>query len=311
MTTCLTGINSLSLSAPEATVLPEFNQAVRRIKANPHRSSNGRHRTPTFPRICFTASQGAKSIFLAMDPATPTPNPPQPKPRVRSDAQLNRKRLTDRIKQKENRNENKQRLEKIESSIVSIQDRLESLVVQLQNNTPLALSVPTASIHSPQVVSDQSLPALHSTYGSHTPQPLLANSSSLPWSGQGHHTPPQAPPDTGTGITKIWGYTPSQHRPSSRILNCRCGLQHPDHFDCLETCNVTTLYRRHLGVAGTESASPFPRNPSLACMMLHQGDESILTFFITGYLQQCRTKSIEQLLAFYFLAYRYMRVSGT
>lgn len=224
----------------------------------------------------------------------PPPAPP-PKRRARTEAQLNQKRLTDRIKHKENRQENKQRLERLEVDIASIKTTLESLALHLQN-VPRALTTPTAvlPLHNPPPVSINPL-WTHQPY-SHTALPPTQLWSST------------------NNATRIWGYAPSQ-TGSSRILDCRCGSQHPDQFDCLEQCNVTALYRGHVPSLSPDRpvsaapTSPFPRNPSLPSMMLHQVDENILTFFITGFLQQCKTKSIEQLLGFYLLGYRYMRVS--
>lgn len=226
------------------------------------------------------------------------PTPPPPKRRVRSEAQLNQKRLTDRIKHKENRHENKQRLEKMESDLASMHSKLDSLALQLQS-LPLALTAPTTT---PPVLG-HSRTISHAAYG-HISQHFPANVNLPPPDQAYTHTQPPS-----NIVTKIWGYTPTQHG-SSRDLDCRCGLRHPDNFSCLENCNVTALYRSHMGaVAGP--TSPFPRNPSLPSMMLYQSDENILTFFITGFLQQCRARSIEQLLGFYLLGYRYMRVSGT
>jgi hypothetical protein len=231
--------------------------------------------------------------------STPATPPPAPKRRVRTEAQLNQKRLADRIKHKENRHEGKQRLERMESSISGIQSKLDDLALQLQS-LPRAL---TAPVSSPPVL-DPGQEALHTAYSPGDP-PKFSSNASLPWSGLA----PTPSRPTANNATKIWGYVPSEPGPT-RLLDCRCGLQHPDHFNCLESCNVTALYRGHVGDT-VGSTSPFPRNPSLPSMMLHQGDENMLTFFITGCLQQCRTKSIEQLLGFYLLGYRYMRVSGT
>lgn len=234
--------------------------------------------------------------------ATMTETPP--KRRVRNEAQLNQKRLVDRIKHKENRQENKQRLEKIETSIAGIESKLDSLALVLQS-LPRTLTAPTSIPPALPPAPDQSQAVVPASYDPFC-QPFHANAH-LPSSGQGHaHS--QSPPNM---ITKIWGYTPPPQPGSSRMLDCRCGSLHPDHFECLEACNVTALYRSHVEVVPPVSASPFPRNPSLPSMMLHRSDENILTFFITGFLQQRKAQSIEQLLGFYLLGYRYMRVSGT
>jgi prolipoprotein diacylglyceryltransferase len=94
------------------------------------------------------------------------------------------------------------------------------------------------------------------------------------------------------------------------LINCRCGSQHLDRFDSLDQCNVTTFYQHQIAFPTTQSSPEIlPRTPSLPSMMLHTMDENIVTFLITGFLRQYKFKGIEQLLSFYLLGYRCMRVS--
>ncbi|KAK3897561.1 hypothetical protein C8A05DRAFT_38886 [Staphylotrichum tortipilum] len=166
--------------------------------------------------------------------STPS-TPPAKRKRVRTASQLEQKRLADRIKHRENRHENKNRLDKMESDIAEIKFTLQALVTHLQARVP-----------------------------------------------------------------------------KPKLLNCQCGSQHLDRFDCVDQCNITTFYQHQIATFPTtitRSLTPgiLPRNPSLPSMMLHTMDENIATFLITGFLRQYRNKGIEQLLSFYLLGYRYMR----
>ncbi|KAJ4301984.1 hypothetical protein N0V88_002115 [Collariella sp. IMI 366227] len=64
--------------------------------------------------------------------------PPAKQKRVRTTSQLEQKRLTDRVKQRENRNENKNRLDKMERDIADIKSTLQSLAVHLQSRVSIA-----------------------------------------------------------------------------------------------------------------------------------------------------------------------------
>jgi hypothetical protein len=106
-----------------------------------------------------------------------------------------------------------------------------------------------------------------------------------------------------------------QYPASGRLLDCNCGTQHLDLFGHIDHCGITEMYRGRT-VYGhghdVDALGDMPPTPSLSDMLLQTGHGSnSATFFITGFMKSCPTKSVDQLLALYFIAYRYMRVSQT
>ncbi|KAL2214506.1 hypothetical protein CC79DRAFT_1392357 [Sarocladium strictum] len=98
---------------------------------------------------------------------------------------------------------------------------------------------------------------------------------------------------------------------SGRLLDCNCGTQHLDLFGHIDHCEITAMYRGRT-VYGhghdVDALGDMPRNPSLADMLLQTAyGSNSATFFITGFMKACPTKSVDQLLALYLIAYRYMR----
>lgn len=240
-------------------------------------------------------------------------SPPQAKrKRVRSESQLEQKRLTDRLKHRENRVGNKNRLEKIESDIADIKATLQGLALRLQSQAPHE-PPPFSSPDFRQLVSldpPVGKPS-HGTYhdeGTFITSPFLAATNLWP---EGETLSPQSP------WSSAWVWWHSAPEPWARtsaiqpnVIDCRCGTQHLDRFDTIDQCNMTTLYQCQISFpAMTGHARILPRTPSLPSMMLHTMDENIATFLITGFLRQYRNKGVEQLLSFYLLGYRHMRVS--
>ena len=239
--------------------------------------------------------------------------PPAKRKRVRSASQLEQKRLTDRLKHRENRQENKNRLEKIEGDVADIKATLQGLALHLQSQAP---PQPPSFITSPdlrQLISletpaKSSNGALHDGNTSVTP-PFLADTHLWP---ENDVLTPQPPWSSGWS----WGHaTPELWTRISviepKVINCQCGSQHLDRFDTIDQCTMTTLYQRQIAFsASPNQARILPRTPSIPSMMLHTMDENIATFLITGFLRQYKNKGIEQLLSFYLLGYRHMRVSG-
>lgn len=236
--------------------------------------------------------------------------PPAKRKRVRTASQLEQKRLTDRVKHRENRLENKNRLEKIEGDIADIKATLQGLAVHLQAHA----SPPQPSvITSPDLQQLLSLePSAKPAHGSFFDEPtsIIPYVDTHLWPANKMLTP--LPPSSAWGCghptPEVWTRI-SAIQP--KVVDCQCGSQHLDRFDTLDQCNMTTLYQRQIAFPTTTShARIFPRTPSLPSMMLHSMDENIATFLITGFLRQYRNKGIEQLLSFYLLGYRHMRVSG-
>lgn len=63
-------------------------------------------------------------------------NPDRPSKRARTDAQLEQKRMVDRVKQKANRAESKTRLENIEKDVTFLRETIGNLVQQLNAISP-------------------------------------------------------------------------------------------------------------------------------------------------------------------------------
>ena len=235
--------------------------------------------------------------------------PPVKRKRVRTASQLEQKRFTDRIKHRENRHENKNRLDKIEGDIADIKATLHALAVHLQSQVPIP-APPDPSITWPgcqelgllrpregAFYDSSASAAPHLLLGAHLgpEDQALEPQAWASW-------PPTSPEDKG-----LWTPIPCIE---SKLINCQCGLQHLDRFDSLDRCNVTTFYQHQIAsLTARRISGILPRNPSLPSMMLHTMDENIATFLITGFLRQYKNKGIEQLLSFYLLGYRYMRVS--
>ena len=231
-------------------------------------------------------------------------SPPAKRKRVRTETQMNQKRLADRIKHRENRQENKNRLDKIENDISDIKCALQSLTHLLQAPIP-ALEPP--GLPHPNRQESALAPSPRSNRGAFldtsTPTPhLLPVPHISPAYAFGQHASWPIAPSTRT--------TMSWRRIESKLLNCQCGEPHYDQFDCIDQCTITTFYQHQVAFPAMRGPAVFlPRNPSLPAMMLHDMEENVATFLITGFLRQYRNKGIAQLLGFYLLGYRYMRVS--
>lgn len=232
-------------------------------------------------------------------------SPPAKRKRVRTETQMEQKRLADRIKHRENRHENKTRLDNIENDISDIKSALQSLTLHLQAPTP-ALPPPAFPHTTRQELSLAPSPrsnrgAFFETSMSPT-QPVL----SMPHIAAGHVPNQQAP----WSLVSLTHAGMSRRRIDPKLLNCQCGSPHYDRFDCIDRCTITSFYQHQITFPAMRGPAGFlPRNPSLPAMMLHDMEENVATFLITGFLRQYRNKGIAQLLSFYLLGYRYMRVS--
>ncbi|KAL2113929.1 hypothetical protein VUR80DRAFT_1782 [Thermomyces stellatus] len=231
-------------------------------------------------------------------------SPPVKRKRVRTESQMNQKRLADRTKQRENRHENKRRLEKIENDISDIKSALQSLTLPLQAPNPGLAPQGLPHSNRQELALGASPRSSCGGFGaSLSPTPPLL---SVPHISPGHafeqHVSSSYAPTHHTAM--------SWRRIESKLLNCQCGFPHYDQFDCIDQCTITAFYHHQVAYPTLRSPAGFlPRNPPLPAMMLHDTEENVATFLITGFLRQYRNKGIEQLLGFYLLAYRYMRVS--
>ena len=268
--------------------------------------------------------------------AQPQASPAPPKRRVRSESQLNQKRLADRLGHKERRKEHKQRIGKIEDDIADIKSTLQALTLHLRalpsastapppsNLTPAAArrAVSLVQTGSPMTRLSGGPPSILPSaaaagLGMFAPVgwPMVSSSpssASTP-SPQNHGFgafPPSGSSSSSGNYASMWGNM-SPPPDSTKILDCRCGLQHTDTFNCIDSCSITTLYHRHTVFPPSPGlAGPLPRNPAIPSMMLHNLDENPATYFITGLMRNFSHRSLEQLLGFYLIGYRYMRVSS-
>ena len=201
--------------------------------------------------------------------------------RVRSEAQLTRKRLVDRVKHKENRQKSKVQLECIEAEISQIRQTLELITTQLGH-----------------VLSPSQLRHVGALQGQTSFQ-------SAQW-----------PLDFSRQMSIPRQLSPAQPRPlnlpSLRMLDCRCGTKHSDHFDSLERCSVTGLYQTNVAFPQSLNiTSNLLRNPPLPSMMLHSDGDNFVTSLITPFLRDMKADGpIETLLGAYLFGYRLMRVRG-
>ena len=206
----------------------------------------------------------------------------------------------DRVKHRENRHENKIRLDKIEGDIADIKSTLQALVLHLQSQFPLPALPGPSMIACPSHQEPEPLWLRHGAFH---------DSAHLGLGDQISESQAWASWPRSSGNNRLWTPIPCIE---SKLIDCRCGSQHLDRFDCLDQCHVTTFYQHQIAfptMRSTPGMGILPRNPSLPSMMLHAADENTATFLLTGFLRQYKYKGIEQLLSFYLLGYRHMRVS--
>lgn len=230
------------------------------------------------------------------------------KKRVRSEAQLVQKRAVDRVKHKQNRQEEKRRVERIETDIAQIKQALQDIATQLCVQPPASAVQTTTQggTDDQMLVAADDLRAWQLTsLGSQSTGGLFTLPEELQRqvSGLGAPSLPQSVPEARSWVHPV-------QLPVPRIVNCRCGLRHSDQFNSLDNCNITTLYQGHIATAQDLNLGiSLPRNPSLAAMMLHSQDENPAVNFITPFLRDCKGgKNVETLLGSYFIGYRLMRV---
>ncbi|KAF5011508.1 hypothetical protein FDECE_2380 [Fusarium decemcellulare] len=200
--------------------------------------------------------------------------PPSEARKTRTEAQLSRKRLVDRVKHRENRQSHKAQLERIEQDVAFILQSLSSITEQLNYQTQShTLTRQPVIFHDMLVVPSQESPRGTLSYLA-TPHTAVAT----------FPTP-------------------------SRVLDCRCGMRHSDHFESLELCGVTGIYQNQVASpkTATDATSKMPRNPALPSMMLHSDGDNFITSLITPFLRDLKTGSMETLLGGYLYAYRLIR----
>lgn len=220
------------------------------------------------------------------------------KRRVRSEAQLNQKRLVDRVKHRENRQEQKLRMERMEAEILGIRKSLEEISNKLQA-TPQ---------HAAGLVATQRVP-----------QPVAINMR-VHGSGLDVHRAASDPPSrtrepSAQDASLHSSATPTNSEPVSLALptppmvDCRCGVQHSSVADCLEYCSFTLLYETHAAFPQDPYLTrSLPRNPTLSELLFQTNSGNPVALFLTTFVKEFKLTSVETLFGCYFFAYRLMRV---
>ncbi|KAM5345072.1 hypothetical protein ACJ41O_010934 [Fusarium nematophilum] len=260
------------------------------------------------------------------------------KRRVRTEAQMSQKRLADRVKHKENRQEHKQRMERMEADIAQIRKNLDDVSAQLRTLPQLGADLVAAQQRSLQqrpaaAVNlnfgsalgveatfngiDRMAAATTTSISSNTtttttpafPAAAAAAARSLASLGRApdpplssacpeHEMPPAA---AAISLSSLFPTPPP-------VVDCRCGVQHYSQSTCLEYCSFAILYENHAALAQDPMhARSLPRNPTLPNLTLHSYGDNVVTCFLTSFLKDFQLASVETLFGIYFFAYRLMR----
>ncbi|KAF4989493.1 hypothetical protein FGRMN_9073, partial [Fusarium graminum] len=238
------------------------------------------------------------------------------KRRVRTEAQMSQKRLADRVKHRENRQEHKLRMERMEADIAQIRKNLDTVSAQLRTLPVLGADV----LASQQKSSSQRPPAVNHFGGpSSTPGEAYEMDTSTPDFPAARSATTSTSTSTGTGRappcpeheippTEVPASLMSSLFPTPSHVDCRCGVQHHSQSDCLEYRSFAILYETHAAFPQDPlHARSLPRNPSLPNMTLHSYGDNAVTCFLTSFLKGFEMASVETLFGVYFFAYRLMR----
>ncbi|KAF7557917.1 hypothetical protein G7Z17_g239 [Cylindrodendrum hubeiense] len=242
-----------------------------------------------------------------------SPTPATSSRRVRTEAQMSQKRQSDRIKHKENREEHKLRMERMETDIAQIFKNLDDISAQLR-----ALPQLGAGLVASQQRWLQFLVATLSPGGSPAPGeahdigylvrnpafPTQWTPGSLPTTVSPRPFRPDLdhlPPSPGTNLLPVMLSTPPP-------VKCWCGVAHFSQSNCLEYRSFTILYETHAAFPhDPHQARSLPRNPTLPNLTLHSHGDNVVTCFLTSFLKGFTMTSVETLFGVYFFAFRLMR----
>ncbi|KPM42464.1 Sterol 3-beta-glucosyltransferase UGT80B1 [Neonectria ditissima] len=244
-----------------------------------------------------------------------SPAPASSNRRVRTEAQLNRKRRADQLKHKENRQEHKLRMERMEADIAHICKDLEGIHAQLRALPQLGADLVASQQRWLQRLTVNLCPAASPVpgeahdAGSPVPNPAFPTAWSLASLG-GAVGPGAFCPGLVVGEslpTPGVDLIPAMLPPSSPV-NCWCGVQHFSQSNCLEYCSFTILYETHAAFPqDPHQARSLPLNPTLPNLTLHSYGDNVVTCFLTSFLKGFTMTSVETLFGVYFFAYRLMR----
>ncbi|KAF5012863.1 hypothetical protein FDECE_1153 [Fusarium decemcellulare] len=219
------------------------------------------------------------------------------KRRIRTEAQMSQKRLSDRIKHKENRQEHKQRMERMEADIAQIRKNLDDVSAQLRTLPQLGADLVAAQQRSLQRSS-----AVNLVPG---PSPTSPGEAAFGLINNNINTPafPVARPLAPLGRP---GPACPEHEmpPTAAEASLSTLFPTPPPVDC----RFAILYETHAAFPQDPlHARSLPRNPTLPQLTLHSYGDNAVTCFLTTFLKGFEMKSVETLFGIYFFAYRLMR----
>ncbi|KAF5012148.1 hypothetical protein FDECE_1797 [Fusarium decemcellulare] len=219
---------------------------------------------------------------------------PAVKRQVRTEAQLNRKRFTDRVKHRENRQDHQARMSRIEESISHILHDLRAISTQLQTSNSLIAqnrSEPLLIDDTPEHTTESHGPM--SFLNGEFPLDSFLSSSFSDW--------PILPNPESPSL--------SIYRPTPPLIDCRCGVHHSSQTDCLEYCSFTVLYETHSAFPQDPyRARSIPRNPSLSDLTFPATCKNPVVRFLSAFIRGFKLKNPETMFGIYFFGYRLMRV---
>ncbi|KAM3448163.1 hypothetical protein MY3296_008084 [Beauveria thailandica] len=249
--------------------------------------------------------------------------------RTLTEEQLDKKRSIDKIKHRENRAENKTRLEAIERDVSFLRHNIGDLVLQLRQlnlvQAPPQHRLSPASSHSGPSTSSQdhlhpflslTKPELWNSLPSLGPAPVDAAAAALYTSADDHsitdrlyaqHTFPQRPLEAQIDMEALL----AEVRDQGLMIECRCGKPHSADVQCTERIAVVMAVEfSSVSSHDNQRVMTAPRNPTLPEMLLHHTDMSNpLAAIVSSILRQYDITHIDSLCGVFLLAYRLLRAS--
>ncbi len=269
---------------------------------------------------------------------------PPPKPRrTLTEEQLGKKRRIDKLKHRENRAENKTRLENIERDVSFLRDTIGDLMMQLRqlNHGAGALEQSPTTSHDgshhqhnhhhhhqlhQHALSDQLVcmpktePWASSSDDATTP--LTTTAPSMPQVGAAFYDPaadpitqrlyaqhifPQQPLEAQMDMEALLAEIRGHEQP---VVECRCGKPHSADVQCTERIAVIMAVEfSNVSNQTSLRAATAPRNPSLTDMLLHHTDMSNpLSAILSTILRQYDVAHVDSMCGIFLLSYRLLRV---
>ncbi|OAA52822.1 bZIP transcription factor [Beauveria brongniartii RCEF 3172] len=255
--------------------------------------------------------------------------------RTLTEKQLDKKRSIDKIKHRENRAENKARLESIERDVSFLRHNIGDLVLQLRQlnvaQAPPQHRLSPASSHGGPSTSSQN--HLHGLSN-----PFLSLAKPEPWNSPPDSAP--APVDAATAAAAFYTSAAdhsiterlyAQHtfpqrpleaqmdmeallaevRDQGLLVECRCGKPHSADVQCTEPiASIMAVEFSSVSGHNSQRIMTAPRDPTLPEMLLHHTDMSNpLAAIVSSILRQYDITHIDSLCGVFLLAYRLLRAS--